>query len=246
MNAWLTHPELSVLHGFTTRIGGVSTGPYAALNLGLSSGDDRERVEANRDWLLQQLGVARSHVAAYNQVHGNVVATGEPSWFTADADAATTNTPGVLLVMSVADCMPIIVHDRGTGAVAAIHAGWRGTVAGVSAATVQALSERYGGNVRDFVAVLGPAISAAEYEVGPEVVHAARAAGLSHAVAAERSDGHAQFDLRAANERQLQRAGVQAVHHLAHCTAREPALFYSHRRDNGTTGRHWVFVQRSE
>lgn len=244
MSAWLTHPKMPVLHGFTTRKGGTSAGPYASLNLGLSSGDEPARVEANRNWLLGQLGIARSQVAAYNQVHGNTVATGEPSWFTADADAATTNTPGTLLVMSVADCLPIVLYDQQTGAVAAIHAGWRGTVAGVTTATVRALSERYDGKAGNIIAVLGPAISAAQYEVGPEVVHAAKMAGLGSAITAERANGHAQFDVRAANALQLTESGVNAVYHVNHCTASEPELFYSHRRDAGTTGRHWVFVQR--
>ena len=111
---------------------------------------------------------------------------------------------------------------------------------------MQALSQRYDGRAHDLVAVLGPAISAAKYEVGPEVVHAAREAGLGLAVTREQPNGHAQFDVRAANEWQLSQAGVGHVHHVNHCTASEPELFYSHRRDAGTTGRHWVFVQRGK
>lgn len=246
MKSWLTHTSIGVLHGFTTRIGGVSHEPFASLNLGLSSGDEPELVESNRDWLLEQLGLTRENVAAYNQVHGATVATGEPGWFNEDADAATTNTPGVMLVMSVADCLPIVLHDPLTGAVAAIHAGWRGTVAGVAEATVNALKTRYGTEERDVVALLGPAISVDRYEVGPEVVAAARAADLDGAIQHEQPNGHAHFDVRKANAVQLARAGVRHIHHLAHCTASEPDLFYSYRRDKGTTGRHWAFVQRSE
>lgn len=246
MDAWLTHDMLPIVHGFTTRKGGVSTGPYAALNLGLSSGDERSVVEQNRDWLLTQVVVPRERVAAYNQVHGAVVADGEPSWFTSDADAATTNEPGVMLVMSVADCLPIIMHDTQTGAVAAVHAGWRGTVAGVARATVAAMGERYGTKPEHLTCVLGPAISQARYEVGPEVVAAFREANLGAAIGDEQPNGHAQLDVRGANVQQLSAAGVTRIAHLARCTAGEPEWFYSHRRDRGVTGRHWAFVVRSE
>lgn len=246
MNAWMVHDALPVVHGFTTRRGGVSGGPYATLNLGLSSGDEPSAVEENRDWLLAQLGVPRERVAAYNQVHGATVATGEPSWFTADADAATTNEPGVMLVMSVADCLPIIMHDAVSGAVAAVHAGWRGTVAGVARATVEAMRERYDTLPEDLTCVLGPAISAEQYEVGPEVVAAVRAAHLGDAISQEQPNGHAQLDVRGANETQLRTLGVENIAHIDRCTALEPNRFYSYRRDRGVTGRHWAFVVRSE
>ncbi len=174
----LIAPDLPWPHGFTLRGGGVSGGAYASLNLGLSSGDAPDAVEANRDRLLAVLGYARGDVCAFDQVHGDHVLAGDASWFTERADAATTDVPGRLLVVSVADCFPLLFHDPVRGAVAAAHCGWRGTVAGLAGTVVRRMTERYDSRPADLRVAIGPGIRGACYQVGPEVVDGVPARGL--------------------------------------------------------------------
>lgn len=240
----LSAPDLPWPHGFTLRGGGVSGGAYASLNLGLSSGDARDAVEANRDRLLAALGYARGDVCAFDQVHGDRVLAGEASWFTECADAATTDVPGRLLVVSVADCFPLLFHDPARGAVAAAHCGWRGTVAGLAAGVVRSMTERYGSRAGDLRVAIGPGIGGACYQVGPEVVDAYRRAGFPPDIATPDHEGRYRLDLVAANRWALVRAGVrpERIWSAGVCTHCEPAHYFSHRRDAGVTGRHWAFI----
>ncbi len=236
--------ELLVRHGFTVRAGGVSTGPYASLNLGLSSGDAPGRVEANRDRLLRGLGVARQDVCAFSQVHGDRVLDGSPSWFEHDGDAATTDRRGTLLVVSVADCFPLLFWDPERAAVGAAHCGWRGTVRGLAGKVVAAMGERYGSRPADVRVAIGPGIQAACYQVGAEVVESFAGAGFPPTVAVPDTEGRYRLDLVAANRWTLHRAGVrpERVRSLGACTHCDAERFYSHRRDRGVTGRHWAFI----
>jgi len=240
----MTAPDLPWPHGFTLRSGGVSGGAYHSLNLGLSSGDARGAVEANRDRLLAALGCARSDVCAFEQVHGDRVLEGHASWFSERADAATTDVPGRLLVVSVADCFPLLFHDPVRGAVAAAHCGWRGTVAGLAGRVVRSMTERYGSRPGDLRVAIGPGIGAACYQVGPEVVEAYRRAGFPTDVATPDDDGRHRLDLVAANRWALAREGVrpERVWSAGSCTHCEPSRYFSHRRDAGVTGRHWAFI----
>ena len=242
--AVLTAPDLPWPHGFTLRGGGVSAGPYASLNLGLSSGDAFEAVEANRDRVLAALGFARGDVCAFHQVHGHRVLDGSPSWFVEQADAATSATPGRLLVVSVADCLPLLFFDPGHGAIGAAHCGWRGTVQGLAAEVVRAMAERYGSRPADLRVAIGPGIQGPCYQVGPEVVGAYLQAGFPDGVATPDVGDRHRLDLVAANRFVLERAGVPParIWSAAACTHCEPARFYSHRRDAGVTGRHWAFI----
>ncbi len=236
---------LPVLHGFTTRHGGVSDAPFRSLNLGLSSGDERERVEANRDLLLNELGFDRSQVCAFDQVHGNRVLHGAPSWFTEEADAAVTDDPSTLLVVSVADCLPVLFFDPATGAVGAAHCGWRGTVAGLAARVVQEMKERYGSRPDQLTVAFGPGVAGACYQVGAEVVERFADAGFPQDVAwPDAEPGRFRLDIAAANRWLLEREGVRpaSIHDLERCTHCEPETFYSYRRDAGRTGRHWAFI----
>ncbi len=237
--------HLPVLHGFTTRNGGASRGPFGTLNLGLSSGDRPEVVEGNRDALLSELGFERGQVCAFHQVHGDRVLTGAPSWFTEQADAAVSNDPGTLLVVSMADCLPVLYHDPVTGAVGAAHCGWRGTVSGLAGKMVGRMAEEFGSRPADLRVTYGPGIAGACYQVGAEVVERFREAGFPEHVAWPDADaGKYRLDIRAANNWVLERAGVAAANIVdtGLCTHCQPERFYSHRRDDGVTGRHWAFI----
>ncbi|HKI56663.1 MAG TPA: peptidoglycan editing factor PgeF [Trueperaceae bacterium] len=241
----LTAPGLPWPHGFTLRSGGVSTGGYASLNLGLSSGDDAVRVEANRDRVLAALGVPRSEVCAFHQEHGTRVLDGAPTWFTERADAATSAAAGRLLVVSVADCLPLLFFDAATGAVGAAHCGWRGTLAGLAGEVVGHMRERYGTRPSDLSVAIGPGIQGACYQVGDEVVAAFGRAGFPTALSVPDADGRHRLDLAAANRWTLERAGVDPERTWSSglCTHCDAERFYSHRRDAGVTGRHWAFIR---
>jgi YfiH family protein len=226
-------------HGFTTRDGGVSAPPFDALNLGGSVGDDPGAVEENWARLARATGLA---FAGLRQVHGDRVvdaaacAGGRP-----EADAVVSTASGVAAVVAVADCVPILLADPRGGAVAAVHAGWRGTLAGIAARAVEALVAR-GARVEDLVAAVGPSIGPCCYEVSVELADRFRSA-LGADVAND-LPSQPRLDLWRANERVLRRAGVplRAIEVLGRCTACEPRLFYSHRRDAGRTGRQVGFV----
>jgi YfiH family protein len=162
----------------TARAGGVSDGPYATLNLSLSVGDDPARVLENRRRLAAALGVSLDDFVFARQVHGAGVGVvtgadrGSGAYSLDDAvgdvDALVTATPGVMLAILTADCLPVVLHDPVAGVLACVHAGWRGTVAGVTAAAVAAMGE-LGSRPADVVAGLGPAIAGDRYQVGPDV-----------------------------------------------------------------------------
>jgi YfiH family protein len=212
---------------FTTRRGGHSGGPYASLNLGVATGDDPELVRRNRATLARTLGVTLTGV---RQVHGTAVHRVEaPTEGPAPhGDGQVTTTPGLAPMALAADCLPVIVATP--GAVAVLHAGWRGLAGGILAEGVRALREAAadGGPV---VAAIGPGVGGCCYEVGPEV-HAAFA-GYGPVV----RDGD-RIDLKAVARAALGAAGVDTVHDIGRCTlCGDPELFFSHRRDGGVTGR---------
>jgi hypothetical protein len=231
----LTWPALDaagVAAAVTARDGGVSDGPYATLNLSLSVGDDPARVLENRRRLATALDAGLSDFVFARQVHGAGVAvvgdadrgSGTHSLNDAidGADALVTTTPGVMLAILTADCLPVVLHDPVAGVLACVHAGWRGTVAGVTAAAVAALRD-LGSHPSDIVAGLGPAIAGDRYQVGPDVHEAVTAAFGTAAAAFLRPDlrpgtgpglrpgtgpGRWLLDLPAANRHALREAGV--------------------------------------
>jgi YfiH family protein len=242
------------VHGFTTRAGGVSAPPFESLNLGGKWGDDPAAVSENRRRLERAMGGA---IFVARQVHGaNVVRVGaadDPEVLARiDADALCTDAAGVVLGVFVADCIPAVLVDARTGAVAAAHAGWRGTVAGVLPAAVRALAAEFGARPGDLRVALGPAIGPCCFEVGPEVVAAfealapdARARGI--VVPSPRgAPGKANVDLKAANRLLLGRAGVDphAIDAGPACTHCDRARFYSFRRDGNATGQLMGIVGR--
>jgi YfiH family protein len=166
------------------------------------------------------------------------------------ADALVAREPGWTLRISIADCVPLLLAAPDHGVVAAVHAGWRGTADGIVAATLRHLRERAGVPATELHAAIGPAISAARYQVGPEVVEALRAAGApaSVATADPEVDGRFRASVPDAVRALLIRGGVAAerIHAGSWCTASDPRRFYSHRRDAGRTGRHWALIATPE
>jgi YfiH family protein len=206
---------------FTTRIGGVSDGVYASLNLTRGTGDDAEKVEENRRLACESLGLPHEQLAFNRQVHSPTVHRAEPGKRGEPGDGLWTDEPRVPLLAMSADCLPIaITRSESPRAIAVIHAGWRGLSEGVVAAGVEALGNG------PFAAVIGPAIGPCCYEVGPEV------SGLFD----EDLTVDRKLDLWAAAERALRAAGVERVERVDLCTRDYPQLFFSHRRDGLARG----------
>lgn len=236
----LRSPELGALapggiaHGFFGRTGGVSEGIYRGLNTGPGSDDRPDHVAENRRRVAATMRVPVENLVTVHQVHSpDVVRVTAP--FAAPrpkADAMVTDRPGLALGVLTADCGPVLYADAEAGVIGAAHAGWQGALNGVLEATVEAM-EKLGARRERIVAALGPSISGAHYEVGPEYVErflAADGRNEAYFAAAEKS-GHAMFDLAAYTVERLAAAGVSAAS-LGRCTYAEEDLFFSNRRRN--------------
>jgi YfiH family protein len=232
-------------HGFSTRCGGVSPAPWDSLNLGGAVGDEAERVAENWSRLEVATGLAFARV---RQVHGARVVTADaPCTPRDEADAVVSRTEGVAACVAVADCVPVLIADPSTGAVAAVHAGWRGTVARAAAAAVEEMTGRGGARPSELLAAIGPSIGPCCYEVSEDL---ARQFEVAFGEGIVRRSGPApRLDLWEANVRALGAAGLlpERIERLGRCTACERDLFFSHRRDGGATGRQlaWIAPRRS-
>lgn len=215
----------------STRVGGISRGAYAGLNLAAHVGDRPEDVAENRKILMQALQLP-SKPYWLNQQHGAGVREARTMSETASADASHTTSAGPVCVVQTADCLPVLLCSRKGDWVAAAHAGWKGIAANVLEATVRA----YSGSPADLLAWLGPAISAEFYEVDEPVREALGEALSSAALRPSDRTGHWLLDLASAAAWQLEQAGVVDCFGGSWCTFRDERLFYSHRRDR-TTGR---------
>jgi hypothetical protein len=234
----LQAPSLSKLarirHAFFTRSGGVSDGIYASLNGGVGSNDAPGNVAQNRARMAQALGVAPDRLLTPYQIHSPDVAVAEEPWTheaRPRADAVITRTPGLAIGVSTADCGPLLFADGEAGVIGAAHAGWRGAFTGVIEATVAAM-ETLGADRARIAVALGPTISQANYEVGPEFVERFLAANVDNArfFGPSQRDGHAMFDLTGYIADCVARTGVASFEDLGLCTYAEPERFYSYRR----------------
>lgn len=207
---------------FTTRSGGHSEGAFSSLNLGLESGDRSDVVERNLERLRSELELPR--IQLLKQVHGSELRTIEPEHDVARpiADGATIRHRERALLITGADCPTVMIASESR--LSALHCGWRPVAAGlIEKATADFATE-------SFDAVIGPGICADHFEVGDEVIEAMGSDGPAHA-------SGRQLDLAGLIQARLSRAGARRVHVIERCTYCEPELFFSHRRDNGTTGR---------
>lgn len=238
----LTSKRLPVPHGFSTRVGGVSEGPFASLNLSDSVGDGRAKVEENLRRLCEA-GRVRG-IVTVSQVHGDRVLDAPlevPDALTpaGEADALWTATPWQAVGVRTADCVPILLVDPDRRQVAAVHSGWRGTKARIAARAVERMV-RGGARAERILAAVGPCIRGCCYAVSEELA-AAFERDFGEGVAV-RGQGQPMLELVTAIERTLRDAGVREVDRLAPCTHCDAARFFSHRRDRGVTGRHLSFV----
>jgi YfiH family protein len=241
--AWPAFDGLGLDAVVTTRQGGVSQGPYASLNLALHVGDDQTAVLENRRRAAAALGADLGDMVFCHQSHGRAVAVvtgadrGRGTLSLADAiastDALVTTEPGIALVVMVADCVPIVLHDPVAHVLACVHAGWRGTVARVSEAAIEVMST-LGANPADVIACLGPAIAPGRYQVGADVAEAAQRCFGARAAEVLPPDGtgHWLFDLWTANRIVLRQAGLrdENVHVAAEPTGTQGSgQFFSDR-----------------
>jgi YfiH family protein len=231
-------------HGFFTRQGGVSDGAFRSLNFSSAVGDAPERVAANFERAGTALGVDAPRIYFLSQVHGRDVITVDGSEPRSEVlerrgDGVVSRTPGVACGVRSADCVPVLVADRRSGAVAALHAGWRGTVAGIVGAGVRRLCELAGNDV-DLVAAIGPHISLAAFEVSEEVARELAAASPDAGVVDRSRGPRPHVDLRRIVRAQLRAAGLadENVDDVFGCTVGDPERFFSFRRDGAKSGRH--------
>ncbi len=229
-----------IIHGITTRHGGVSTGHWSSLNLTKGNGDDPLAVEENLRRAAGALGVSREDLVSPNQRHtarAQQVGRAERGRIISETDTLFTNEAGVPILLRYADCAPVLLYDPARHAYAVIHSGWRGTVAGAIPAAIHALQQAFGSRPQDLVAGIGPCIGPCCYEVGNDVVDAVRSVfDRAEALLPRNSGDRRHFDLWTANLRWLVESGVQRVEVAEVCTACHKDEFFSYRGGAGLTG----------
>jgi YfiH family protein len=235
----LVDPQLE--HGIFTRHGGVSPRPWNSLNLGGTVGDQATRVAENRIRLLKAAGRTVNSSFDVWQVHSaRVIHAVEPlgEQTPQRADAILTDNSDITLMMRFADCVPILIFDPVRHAIGIAHAGWKGTIDGVSTALVKQMRRAFGSRPEHLKAGIGPSIGPDHYPVGPEVVALVRDAfGAQSDEHLRVQDGATHFDLWSANRWQLERSGVNSIEVAEICTACKTDDWFSHRGEAGSTGR---------
>ncbi len=245
---WYTFegPGPGLLHALVTRLGGVSRGPYASLNLGSTVGDDPAAVRENLRRLRATFGFSPEQIVSPHQVHEAHVARvtrAEGGMIIPATDALITDDPDVVLLLRFADCVPVLLYDQQRHVAGLVHAGWRGVTARVVPAAVAALREAFGSRPQDLWAGIGPCISAEHYQVGAEIVAAVAAAVPREVEVALKVDGSWYLDLATAVEAQLQACNVESIERSDLCTASNTQEWYSHRAEKGRTGRFGVLLK---
>lgn len=231
-------------HAFLGRIGGISSGHLSSLNMGRREEDPPENLKENRKRVADAFGIDASKIFTVSQVHSDRIVVidnqgARPEEVRAqEADAIITNVKGISIGILTADCVPVLLYDRKNGVIAAVHAGWRGTAMKIAKKCVKRMQESFGTDSKDIAAAIGPAIGLCCYKVNDDVV---MAVGNIDKVtrACER---HWCLDLPKANLLQLEEMGVLDINVSDICTSCRTDLFFSHRRENGRTGRQLSFI----
>ena len=248
---YLVSENISAPHCFTTRSGGVSTGHLESLNLSVSRGDDPANVAENFRRLGSVLGFSPEDVVKPYQIHSDIVlqvgrqhrGMGLLAPSPIEADALITNEPGVALVVSTADCTPILLHDPITGAIGAVHAGWRGTAKGIVAKTVDTMVQNFGCKPENIRAAIGPNIGFCCFETDGDVPAAMIDAFGPEAKDSIRQKGEKYYvDLKELNARWLRRRGITHIAISNECTCCNPHRFWSHRATGGIRGSQGAII----
>ena len=237
--------NISAPHGFTTRLGGVSQGYLSSLNLGMHRGDSPKNVAENYRRLAAAIGFSPEKLVLANQTHSDVVrVVTEDDCLGSlshrdypECDGLVTNTPGIALMVFSADCTPILLHDPVTGAVGAVHAGWRGTASGIVKKAVAAMVSAFGCKPENISAAIGPNIGPCCFETDadvPEAMVSALGEDAKPYIQARGDKFH--VDLKQMNALWLRRSGVSNIEISKRCTACSPELFWSHRVTKGERG----------
>jgi polyphenol oxidase len=236
----------NVYQGIFTRLGGVSRAPFESLNLSRSVGDEAEAVHENNRRMLAIFDATLDRAVTAWLVHGKTVAVvdrNDAGGYRNHTDAIITNDRSITLTMRFADCAPIVFYDPTHHAIGIAHAGWRGVVANIAQETVAAMHTAFQSEPQELWAGIGPCISVDRYRVGPEVIEAVSAACPADApIVRSQPDGSTHLDLNAAIESQLRASGVNQIELSGLCTATNTQEWFSHRAENGKTGRFGVVL----
>lgn len=241
----------ATVQGFTTRHEGVSRPPYNSLNLGTNTDDQPHNVEGNRSILARTFGITQDVLVTVRQNHGSdILAIDAPNddyshFLEIEADAILTNQPGIMIGVTVADCVPILLFDPVKRVVGAVHAGWQGSAAQITRQAVKGMEQLFGSRAQNLQAAIGPCIGPCCYEVDQPVKDGFIANGMAWEQIAENAGpGKWRLDMALANRMQLEEAGVPvaAIQSSGMCVCCHRELFFSYRRDNGETGRQMGFI----
>ena len=252
---YLTAEGISAPHCFTTRLGGVSAGIWESMNIGPSRGDDLNNVIENYRILGDVLGFSPEDVVIARQTHSDIVrkvgiadrGAGLIREKLPECDGLITNEPGVALMVSTADCTPILFHDPVTGAVGAAHAGWRGTASAIGPKTVQAMCREFGSRPEDIRAAIGPNIGFCCFETDADVPEAMIAAFGEEVREFIRPSGNKYYvNLKEINALILRRAGIRHIDISCECTKCRPDRFWSHRITGLNRGSQGAIIVRKE
>lgn len=248
---WFAADKITVPHGFTTRLGGVSQGALDSLNLGTHRGDDPKNVRENYDLLGKAIGIDPKKAVLTRQTHTDIILRADASLWGAglyapenpECDGLITNTPDTSLVVFTADCTPILLHDPVTGAVGAVHAGWRGTVQNIAGKAVRAMENAYGCHPENICAAIGPNIGQCCFETDNDVPKAVlESFGKEAEAYITQRDEKYYVNLKAVNALALQQAGVCSIEVSDLCTACHTDLFWSHRRHGSSRGSQGAII----
>lgn len=244
-----------VTHGFSTRLGGVSQGPLATLNLGRSRNDEPALVRENYHRFSAALGIRLDRIVMGQQVHSNTVRVVteedafqdlyEPTHF--EGDGLITNCPGLTLAVFYADCIPVLLYDPVCRVIAAVHSGWRGTSLGIVNNAVNQMCDTFGCQANDILAAIGPGISSCCFETHDDVPTAMQEhlGDLVEPFVFQQPNGKYHIDLKSIIKKQLQKRGLLSEHISVSdlCTACHLDLFWSHRKLGDARGNQAALIQ---
>lgn len=247
---YLQAENISVPHCFTTRVGGVSNGATAGLNIGANRGDPLENVVANYRLLADALGFDPHNLVLANQVHGGIIRAvtaqdhrGADHRDYPECDGLITNNAGVALVVFTADCTPVLLFDPVTGAVGAVHAGWKGTAADICGNAIRAMTETYGCKPENIRAAIGPNIGQCCFETDKDVPQALLQTygdPINEYISFNGSKYY--VNLKGVNAHALRRVGVENIAISDHCTACMPGHYWSHRKTGAARGSQGAII----